>query len=176
MTYCRHCAGELESDDLETCPHCGGDLSYTPPPAKTKRKSKKSARQVKVVVNVPQKSPGLAALIALIGAFFGFGGIGHIYVGRVGRGLAVLISGFALYFFIWASAFGTLIGGTLAWARTGLSGFQIGGTVFVALVFAYLGLMIWQILDSRASAKQYNEQTIAEYEQSSVDDVDAETA
>ena len=38
-------------------------------------------------VLLPHKSPGTAALIAFIGGLIGLPGIGHMYVGKVGRGL-----------------------------------------------------------------------------------------
>lgn len=46
-----------------------------------------------IVEHLPYKSPGTAALIAFIGGLFALPGIGHIYVGKVGRGIGILILG-----------------------------------------------------------------------------------
>ena len=50
-----------------------------------------------VVQPLPYKSPGTVALIAFIGGIFALPGIGHIYVGKVGRGIGILILGLILY-------------------------------------------------------------------------------
>jgi len=40
-----------------------------------------------------RKSPGLAAVLALVLGFFILMGIGHIYVGRIKRGIAIMLVG-----------------------------------------------------------------------------------
>jgi TM2 domain-containing membrane protein YozV len=155
LTYCKHCGDELPSDGVDNCPFCGGELDYNAPKPPVAEKERK---QVKVIKLVPHKSPGTAALIAFIGAIFGLLGIGQIYVGRIGRGLAILLSGFVLYALIWITFFGTFLGGALAGARNSLGLMHIGGSVAVAFIFMYVGLWIWQILDARSAAKKYNEE------------------
>lgn len=154
MTFCKHCGEELPSDEVDNCPFCGGELDYYAP----KPAEKKEKQQVKVIKVVPHKSPGTAALIAFIGAIFGLLGIGQIYVGRIGRGIAILLSGFVLHALIWITFFGTFLGGAFAGARNSLAFLYIGRSVAVAFVFIYVGLWIWQILDARSVAKKHNEE------------------
>lgn len=48
------------------------------------------------VVVTQNKNPGTAVLIALIAGFFGFQGIGHMYIGKTGKGIGLLIIGWVL--------------------------------------------------------------------------------
>src|SRR5688500_9370188 len=45
----------------------------------------------------PQKSPRTAVLLAFIGGIFGLTGLGHIHVGKIVRGVGILIAGLILY-------------------------------------------------------------------------------
>ena len=152
MTFCKHCGQELPSDDIDMCPHCGEELDYSQKP--------ESVKEVRVIQTVPHKSPGTAALIAFIGGIFGFMGIGHIYVGRVGRGIAILLGGFMLYILVWITLFGTLFGGAFSAARNDLSFLQIGGMISSIMALSLFGLFVWQILDAKSSAKKYNKEQL----------------
>jgi len=44
------------------------------------------------------KDPGLAALIAAVGGLFGLFGLGHIYVGAIGKGIALMLLNWILVF------------------------------------------------------------------------------
>jgi hypothetical protein len=109
---------------------------------------------------VVSKSSGTTALIAFIGAIFGLPGLGHIYIGRIGRGLLILISGFALYALTWLTLFGGFLGGIFSGARSGLPIFQTGATLAIILLVMYFGLLIWQIFNARSLAKKFNEQVL----------------
>jgi uncharacterized membrane protein len=109
------------------------------------------------------KSSGTAALLAFFGAIIGLPGIGHIYVGRIGRGLLILISGFILYILSWISVLGGFFGGLFGTAASrssdlGLSIFQTGLGLGVFLWCAYIALLVWQIFNARSLAKRLNEQ------------------
>jgi TM2 domain-containing membrane protein YozV len=84
------------------------------------------------------KNPAFAAVLALIFGFFILMGIGHIYVGRVRRGIAIMIIGLMLI------PFGIV---------TGALTYGIGFLVTIAL---WLALLIWQTLDAYNLAKEYN--------------------
>jgi len=113
------------------------------------------------IVRIVYKSSGTAALLAFIGAIFGFLGIGHIYVGRVGRGFLILISGFVLYAFMWLSIFGGIFGGifgaVMGGSNASVPALQTGFGLAGVLGLLYFGLLIWQILDARSLAKKVNE-------------------
>jgi TM2 domain-containing membrane protein YozV len=84
--YCSNCGETLENlnfEEIKKCPKCGIDLLQTA----------YTTSRTSIVDQLPYKSPGTAALIAFIGGVFGLQGIGHIYVGKVGKGIGILIAG-----------------------------------------------------------------------------------
>ena len=95
------------------------------------------SQQPPVVAQLPYKSPGTAALIAFIGGIFGLPGIGHIYIGKLGKGIGILILGLFLYAMMIVSIFGFLP---------------------MAFIFgiAYLIMFIWQIFSARGQAREFN--------------------
>lgn len=101
------------------------------------------------------KSSGTAALIAFIGAIFGLPGIGHIYVGRIGRGLLILFSGLFLYILSWLTFLGGLFGGAIG---RSVPVMQAGVGLGIVLILMYFGLLIWQVFNARSLAKKFNEQ------------------
>ncbi|HEY7733547.1 MAG TPA: hypothetical protein VIB07_02020 [Nitrososphaera sp.] len=169
MSYCKDCGKELLYKGADYCQHCGkAQFEESPPEVeeveqeipvkKLNRATKVQRTEVRIIRTVSHKSPGTAALIAFVGAIFGFPGIGHIYVGRIGRGIGILVAGFLLYIMMWITFLGAIIGGGLAAATGGGSaGFLAGGTVAVMVVLLYLGLLVWQIFNARSVAKQHNE-------------------
>jgi len=80
MPFCKQCGKEI-SADARFCPHCGYDQTALP---------------AVPVAGLETKNTGLAAVLALIAALFGFWGVGHIYVGKIGRGLALLVLGIVI--------------------------------------------------------------------------------
>jgi len=82
------------------------------------------------------KSDSTTLLLAIILGLFGLSGIGHLYLGMIGRGVGILIAGIVL----WVVGAVTLM-------------FGVG----VVLIIGYLVLFIWQILDSRRLCREYND-------------------
>ena len=74
------------------------------------------------------KSEGTTLVLSLIFGLFGFLGIGHMYIGKRGKGILILV--ISLLFF-----------------GIGLAMFNNFGIFFL---FCYLMIFIWQILDSKA--------------------------
>jgi TM2 domain-containing membrane protein YozV len=108
----------------------------------------------------PQKDAGIAALLALIPGFFLIMGLGHIYVGRLAKGIGILILGILLIpllllFFV-PLAFGIAFLGSAPGPGSVLTGFAT--LIIVVLVFlaSYLGLLIWQTIDAYNLANLYN--------------------
>lgn len=83
----------------------------------------------------PYKNPTTAVLIAAIGGLVGFSGIGHIYVGKIMKGILLLVAGLILF-------------------GVGIVLFGAGGFL---MVIGYFALWIWQIFDARKLANQFNE-------------------
>ena len=129
--FCSNCGEKLDTDkDVSECPKCHSALH---------QHSEHKDSPSRIVGQLPYKSPGTAALIAFIGGIFALPGIGHIYVGKVGKGIAILVGGvfIALIIFvaIWYIPF------PLSWIP----------------IIGYFILWIWQIFDSRKLAKKFNE-------------------
>jgi TM2 domain-containing membrane protein YozV len=130
MSFCAHCGAAISPEAI-SCPKCG-----QPNTAGTSTSLTASAQ----TRQLPYKSPGTAALIAIIGGIFGFMGIGHIYAGKVGKGIFILIGGIVL-FFIGIFTLFILIG--------------------IPLLIVYAGVWIWQIFDARSTARKFNERVQA---------------
>src|SRR5688500_2700424 len=86
--FCSNCGKTLDlNKEIKKCPKCGIDL----------QQQVLSTYNKSIVDQLPYKSPGTAALIAFIGGIFALLGLGHIYVGKVERGIGILISGIIIY-------------------------------------------------------------------------------
>ena len=82
------------------------------------------------------KSESTTLLLSIILGLFGLSGIGHLYLGMIGRGVVILIGGIAL-----------MVAG-------------VATVMFVVgwfLLIAYIPLFIWQIIDSRKMCRLYND-------------------
>lgn len=145
--FCTNCGQELPSGvNVKYCPNCGklvNENNIEDFGTKTKKDDEDKSKsfppqQPSVVTQLPYKSPGTAALIAFIGGIFGLPGIGHIYIGKLGKGIGILILGLFLYAMMIGSIF---------------------GFPPMALIFgiAYLIMFIWQIFSARGQARQFNE-------------------
>jgi hypothetical protein len=148
--FCSNCGEKIDySKELEKCPKCGTDFSS----------SKYQSSPPVVGQQLPYKSPGTAALIAFIGGIFALPGIGHIYVGNVGRGIGILITGLILYALTVIMI--TSIGFLASFEQPDLSNDASAGIGALAgmLIFsiAYVILFIWQIFNARKLAKKFNE-------------------
>jgi TM2 domain-containing membrane protein YozV len=76
------------------------------------------------------KNSGTALILSIILGLFSFCGIGQLYVGRVGRGVAILIVGWVLL--------------------------AIGVVTMGIGLLLYLGFFIWQAYDTNELCKKYN--------------------
>ncbi|MBI2938346.1 MAG: zinc-ribbon domain-containing protein [Thaumarchaeota archaeon] len=66
--FCQHCGAEIDKD-AEICPKCGVRVKEAP-------------------INVERKSTGIAAVLS-----FFFVGLGQIYNGQIGKGIAFIVIG-----------------------------------------------------------------------------------
>jgi len=82
------------------------------------------------------KNESTTLFLALVFGLFGFLGIGHIYIGKTGNGIILLIVG---------------------WILLGMGGAtMIFGVGFIFLLL-YLAIFIHQILSARDDAKKFND-------------------
>ena len=82
-------------------------------------------------IAVSYKSMGTTTILALVVGLLGFCGVGHMYVGKVGKGIGILIGSWILI-------------------AIGIVTFGIG-------LIIYLILFIWQIVNARTLCKEYND-------------------
>ena len=150
--FCSNCGEKLNPNgELRNCPKCYADLKAY------------SASQPSSVEDLPYKNPGTTALLAFIGGILALPGIGHIYVGKVGTGVGILIGGFILY----ALTFSIIISVTSIRAYeaqnspTGnASPLPIDMMVAIlVLVTGYTVLFIYQIITATRLANKFNRLT-----------------
>lgn len=149
--FCSNCGEKLNPNgELRNCPKCDADLkaysmSQPSPPS---------------VERLPYKNPGITALLAFIGGILALPGIGHIYVGKVGTGVGILIGGFILY----ALTFTIIISVTsnrayeAQYSPTGNASplpIEIMIAILV-LVLGYTVLFICQIISATRLANKFN--------------------
>lgn len=147
--FCSNCGEKLNPNgELRNCPKCYADLKAY------------SASQPSSVEDLPYKNPGTTALLAFIGGILALPGIGHIYVGKVGTGVGILIGGFILY----ALTFSIIISVTSTrayeaqYSPTGnASPLPIDMMVAIlVLVTGYTVLFIYQIITATRLANKFN--------------------
>jgi TM2 domain-containing membrane protein YozV len=156
--FCSNCGEKLDVDvDIEEYPKCHTALH---------EHSKHIQSPPLVVEQLPYKSPGTTALIAFLGGLFALPGIGHMYLGRVRRGMIILIRGLILYVLM-------IIPAIMAFSFQGFPSTQNMFSsetttdiprvwlqiisLMLVLGIAYIALFIWQILDATKLAKKFNE-------------------
>lgn len=104
------------------CPNCGAALDIV----------------LSANVSVLRKKPGLSLVLAgLVGALFM--GVAHFYLGRIGRGVAILLAG--------------ILTGIVFIAAMAGAFFTIG----IIFGIGRMALWIWQTLDAHILTKRYND-------------------
>ena len=145
--FCDQC-GKAVPADAAFCPSCGRkrqvSIESPPPP------SVQTASPGALVTVTESKNPGVAALLAF---FVGIGlfGIGHVYVGRIGRGLVLLVISIVIHI--------PLFLGFVALPLSVFVSASAFGGWFIAVVFfglVNLALWVWQTYDAYKLAKQFN--------------------
>jgi TM2 domain-containing membrane protein YozV len=81
MVFCGHCGKDFSFRDLSFCPTCGKPW---------KNVSEFSSPK-------PTKNPGTALAIAILAGAVSFNGVGHLYCGKVRKGIKLLIVGWILF-------------------------------------------------------------------------------
>ena len=154
--FCSNCGETLNlNEEIKKCSKCGIDLQQQQQVGFT-------TQNRPIVDQLPYKSPGTAALIAFIGGIFALLGLGHIFVGKIGKGFGILVSGIIIYvlFVIMAISLPVMLLLGLFESSTGDAG--ISGIIFIVMFMfilgiAYLVLWIWQIFNARKLARKFNE-------------------
>ena len=136
--FCSNCGEILNlNEEIKKCSKCGIDFQ---------QQQVGSTTQIRPIVDqLPYKSPGTAALIAFIGGIFVLLGLGHIFVGKIGKGFGILVSGIIIYvlFVIMAISLPVMLLLGLVESSTGDAG--SGGIIFIVIL--YLRYCIFSTLD-----------------------------
>lgn len=121
LSFCRNC-GARYTEGAQLCPNCGTALDSAISPSVALQLKKASVSVL------------LAGLIGVV-----FMGVGHIYLGRMGRGIVILFSG--------------ILTGILFYAAMVTAFFSIG----ILFGIVRLSLWIWQIHDAHKLTRRYND-------------------
>jgi len=148
--FCSNCGMEIE-EGIKFCSYCGASLDAFQKGAKQSVEYQPKAQQPShsgpyqqstVYYQTPQAYlPHKSEVVALILSWFVFPGLGHIYAGKIGRGLGFL--------------FGLMGGGIVV----GVSAMWIIWYAFPLLIVLIVGLVviqIWCLVDSYQTAGKYN--------------------
>ncbi len=156
--FCSNCGEKLDTGvNTKECPKCHSALH---------EHDKHIQSSPPVVEQLPYKSPGTTALIAFLGGLFALPGIGHMYVGKVRRGIMILIGGLILYVLaivpvMMAVSFQGILSSQDMSSSDITTDFSSVWLLIVTfmLIFGigYIVLFVWQIFDARKFAKKFNE-------------------
>ena len=132
---CLQCSKE-NPDVAKFCAQCGSPVNNNPPNNPQPNHSNPPPQQPNYNHNPNQrpmqwKSEGTTLILTIILGIFGFGGIGHIYLGNITRGIVILIVGIILLLV-------TVV--------------TIGFGLLILIPFA-----IWVVFDARKQCKHYND-------------------
>ena len=155
--FCGNCGEKLVADiDVEAYPKCHSPLPHY---------SDYGSFSSSIDKSIPHKSPRKAVIIAIVGGIFGLLGLGHMYVGKLGKGFGILGLGIGLI------VIPLTLAGYLSFFlpdEVGLhplalpsesnidSLFFLFGVIVISFGIGYLLLFVWQVFDARKLAKKFN--------------------
>ncbi|MBI4312433.1 MAG: zinc ribbon domain-containing protein [Chloroflexi bacterium] len=127
MMYCSKCGAQV-APGSRFCSGCGASIADG------------AGLHTQQGARLPRKDPAVAALLASLPGLFGLLGIGHIYVGQTGKGVAWLIAGIILVFLGFVFAI-TIIG------------------LLIAIPIWIAGFIIWIVLifGAHSAARKFND-------------------
>ena len=152
MPFCRKCGKEIETE-ARFCKFCGGNQGAAPiqptvPPTPSS------------TIGLETKNSGFAAVLALLLGFFGLWGVGHIYVGKLTKGIVLLALG---VFFEWVIGISIGVGffGSIFVEISDLYYFRYTPVALILGIIMWfaitIGGWVWQVYDAYHLAKSYNQ-------------------
>jgi len=129
--YCTKCGINIEDESTKFCPKCGTSLDPNSTETPTQEEPKTNTVSSRPQRPAEWKSEGTTLILTIILGIFGFGGIGHIYLGNITRGIVILIVGIILLV---------------------VSVVTFGIGLIILIPFA-----IWVIFDARKQCRHYND-------------------
>ncbi len=139
--FCPNC-GKDSPPGAKFCESCGNampsDQTYQAPPAYGSQPFGQP-----MYAPIPLKNAGIAAVLAFLWA-----GLGHIYLGQIGKGIMFML----VYIILWVIGFLTFFG--LILPDGVVVGLQLGARRF-GLILPFI-FWIWQLYDAYTKANEYN--------------------
>jgi predicted RNA-binding Zn-ribbon protein involved in translation (DUF1610 family)/TM2 domain-containing membrane protein YozV len=132
--FCGRCGKQLPPQ-AQTCPNCGKFVSQA-----RQEQSTTNQQNSRLVRPIEWKSESVTLLLSILLGLFGIQGVGHMYVGKIGKGVVILIGSLVLLVI------------SIALTVTG-----IGAIIGIPLIIVYIVMFIWQIIDARKLCQQYND-------------------
>ena len=129
--FCSKCGVNITDEDTKFCPKCGASVEIDSTETPTSKEPTTNTASTRPQRQPEWKSEGTTLILTIILGIFGFGGIGHIYLGNITRGIVILIVGIIL-----------LIASALT----------LGIGLIVLIPFA-----IWVVFDARKQCRYYND-------------------
>jgi TM2 domain-containing membrane protein YozV len=130
--FCVKC-GKENPDESKFCAGCGSAVNDTNDATTTQTNNNPSPNYNHNPNQRPAqwKSEGTTLILTIVLGLFGLGGIGHIYLGNITRGIVILIVGIILLV---------------------VAAVTMGIGLIILIPFA-----IWVVFDSRKQCKHYND-------------------
>ena len=125
--FCTNC-GKQFLDSVNFCSGCGSPINSPPPNSPPPNNYNQYQKPMQ------WKNEGTVLLITVIFGIFGYGGIGHIYLGKIGKGIALLIVG------------------TILLAISIILLFMMIPFIIILWIFA-----IWVVFNARKDCRKYND-------------------
>ena len=129
--YCTKCGINIEDESTKFCNKCGTSVEPESTETPTPKKTISNTASTRPQRPAEWKSEGTTLILTIVLGIFGFGGIGHIYLGNITRGIVILIVGLILLVIAVVT-------------------FGIG--LIVLIPFA-----IWIVFDARKQCRYYND-------------------
>ena len=115
MAFCENCGHAIRLG-TKFCGSCGNPITETATPIQDTNQShaepppKQNVNSGKVLQRPPEwKSMGVTMVLTVVLGIVGLGGIGHLYLGKIIKGIVLLIVGIILAIIGWLTIFGLII-------------------------------------------------------------------
>lgn len=142
VAYCGKC-GQKVDGTIYFCPKCGSQINQSDSKRienNYQNSHSQSNANSRLQRPAEWKSESITLLLSILLGLFGIQGVGHMYVGKIVKGVVILIGSFVL--FIVAIVLVLTI---------------VGAVIGIPLIIIYIVMFIWQILDSRKLCREYND-------------------
>ena len=159
INYCNNCGNKL-STNSNFCSKCGAAIAATTAGDKVKQESQINTtppHQPKFQRGPEWKSMSTTTIFAVVLGLLGIQGVGHFYLGKIARGLVILLAPLILV---------TVGVSTLTTLTTALQYRYLDDSMFIVIavfgfgigsIIFYIVMFFWQIKDARKLCNHYND-------------------